>query len=371
MSILKSVVVLTSAALIASGALTATGARSQTSIGSAQQAPATSVHNDQSLLSIISESMETSRLTPAKSAGSLERQLAAVRTALLDAEAATLEATENAVVAQEAAAQDTSTTNFLTGTSLVSLGQSQAQVERREASDLARKAQGLFDQAEEALNTTHHRLVATSAALRKTTVDQESVRLARISETREDAELMAALEESDAIVPEPVNDPAVDPETLENAQAALGAFGSASVASATGIQVPTKKLTRTARINKSVKWANKIAKNNKYKYRYGATGPKYFDCSGYVGKAYAQGGKKLKRTSSSQYKAAPKKVKLSKMKKGDLVFWSSNRGRSFYHVAIYVGNGKIAHARNPKAGISVTKLNYAGTRNIYKYAGRY
>ena len=49
------------------------------------------------------------------------------------------------------------------------------------------------------------------------------------------------------------------------------------------------------------------------------------------------GGKKLKRTSSAQYKAAPKKVTLSKLQKGDLVFWSSNGGRSFYHVAMYVG----------------------------------
>ncbi|MDO5745748.1 MAG: NlpC/P60 family protein [Micrococcaceae bacterium] len=371
MSIIKSVVVLTSAALIASGALTATGSPASTPSGPAQQAASTSTHTDPSLLSVISKSLETARLTPAKNSGSLDRQLAAVQTALQDAEAATLEATENAVVAQESAAQDQGTAASLAGTSLASLGQSQAQVERHEAADLARKAQGLFSQAEDALNTAHQNLVVTSAALHKTTVEQERVRLAKRSETREDAELMAALENSEANVPDPVNDPAVDPEMLENAQSALGALGSASVASAAGIHVPAKKLTRTARINKSVKWATKIAKNNKYKYRYGATGPTYFDCSGYVGKAYAQGGKKLKRTSSSQYKAAPKKVKLSKMKKGDLVFWSSNRGRSFYHVAIYMGKGKIAHARNPKAGISVTKLNYAGTRNIYKYAGRY
>lgn len=370
MSLLKTVAVIASAALIASGALTASGAPASASVGTAQQSPAASAHIDTSLLSVISQSRESARIVPAKTAGSLEDQLATIRTALQDAEAATLEATENALAAQEAAAQDQTAATSLTGSSLLRLGKSQLQIDGREAADLARNAQGLFDQAEESLNSKRRILVEASASLHKTTVAKESARLAQLSETREDAELMAALENSESNVPDPANDAAVDPETLENAHTALGALGSASVAAA-GIRVPAKKLTRTARINKSVKWANAIAKNNKYKYRYGSTGPKYFDCSGYVGKAFAQGGKKLKRTSSMQYKAAPKKVKLSKLKKGDLVFWTSNRGRSFYHVAIYVGKGKIAHARNPKAGISVTKLNYAGTANIYKYAGRY
>ena len=148
-----------------------------------------------------------------------------------------------------------------------------------------------------------------------------------------------------------------------------GGLGAASIAGAS-LKVPTA-VSRAKRIDLSVKWAQKIASNNKYRYRYGATGPTYFDCSGYTGKAFSTGGKKLQRTSGAQYKAAPKKVKLSSLQKGDLVFWSSNGGRSFYHVALYIGGGKIAHARNPQAGISVTKLNYAGMRNIYKYAGRY
>ena len=370
MSILKSVVVVTSAALIASGALTASSAPAPAAASTAPHHAAAPEQLNTGLLAAITKSMAATRLSPAKTTAALEKQLATVRAALQDAEAATLEAAENAVAAEEAATQDRTTAASLAGTSLATLGRSQAQVQQLESAKLARTAQGLFDRAELGLKAKHEELVEASASLHKTSVARESARLAKLAESREDAELMAALEDSESNVADPVNDPALDPETLDNAEAAIGALGTASVATAS-IQVPTKKLTRTARIKKSIKWAKKVARNNKYKYRYGATGPRYFDCSGYVGKAFAKGGKKLKRTSSAQYKAAPKKVKLSKLKKGDLVFWSSNRGRSFYHVAMYVGNGKIAHARNPKAGISVTKLNYAGMRNIYKYAGRY
>ncbi len=128
---------------------------------------------------------------------------------------------------------------------------------------------------------------------------------------------MAALKDSEANVAEPVNDPALDPETLDAASTwRPAAWVPASIAGAS-LKVPTA-VSRAKRIDLSVKWAQKIASNNKYKYRYGATGPTYFDCSGYTGKAFSTGGKKLQRTSGAQYKAAPKKVKLSSLQKGDL-----------------------------------------------------
>ena len=51
------------------------------------------------------------------------------------------------------------------------------------------------------------------------------------------------------------------------------------------------------------------------------------------------------------------------------MFSSSNGGNSFYHVAIYLGNGQVLHARNPNSGISVTPLSYVN--NLHPYAGRY
>jgi cell wall-associated NlpC family hydrolase len=87
-------------------------------------------------------------------------------------------------------------------------------------------------------------------------------------------------------------------------------------------------------------------------YRWGANGPRAFDCSGYV--IYVMkhvGVKHLPRTSSAISKKAHHIAKSQK-KPGDLVFFTS--GGHVYHVAIYAGHGKIWHA--PGSGRSVTKV---------------
>ncbi|WP_271395771.1 C40 family peptidase [Neomicrococcus lactis] len=121
----------------------------------------------------------------------------------------------------------------------------------------------------------------------------------------------------------------------------------------------------------AIAWAIATANNNSIGYSYGANGPNYYDCSSFAKTAFALSGVTLPRTSSSQYFNAPTKVPLSQLRRGDLVFWSSNGGASMYHVAIYLGDGMIVHARNPQMGISVTPLNYGGMDNVYPYAGRY
>ncbi|HST85011.1 MAG TPA: NlpC/P60 family protein [Kineosporiaceae bacterium] len=87
-------------------------------------------------------------------------------------------------------------------------------------------------------------------------------------------------------------------------------------------------------------------------YRWGATGPRAFDCSGYV--TYVMKGvgvKNLPRTSSAMAKKA-KRVSKSHRKVGDLVFFTS--GGRVSHVAVYAGHGKIWHT--PGSGRSVTKV---------------
>ena len=121
--------------------------------------------------------------------------------------------------------------------------------------------------------------------------------------------------------------------------------------------------------NAAISWANMIANDDSKGYRLGANGPDLYDCSSYTGSAFAKSGVYLPRTSSQQYAAAPKKVPLSQLRRGDLVFSSSNGGSSFYHVAIYLGNGQVIHARNPNSGISVTPLSWVN--NLHPYAGRY
>jgi cell wall-associated NlpC family hydrolase len=86
-------------------------------------------------------------------------------------------------------------------------------------------------------------------------------------------------------------------------------------------------------------------------YRYGAAGPRAFDCSGYTGYVMRHAlGKKLPRSSRAQY-SATKHISKRSIRPGDLVFFA--HGGRVYHVAIYAGGGKIWHA--PYSGTRVRK----------------
>lgn len=121
----------------------------------------------------------------------------------------------------------------------------------------------------------------------------------------------------------------------------------------------------------AVNWAvNKTNESGTY-YSWGGNGPKGYDCSGFTSAAFAAAGKSLPRTSSAQYGAAKQYVSLNNLQPGDLVFWSNNGQQSgVYHVAIYIGNGQIAHARNPSTGITITGLHYSPW-NMMSVGGRY
>ncbi|MGM7670230.1 S-layer homology domain-containing protein [Microbacterium sp. A93] len=120
---------------------------------------------------------------------------------------------------------------------------------------------------------------------------------------------------------------------------------------------------------KAANWATAKAKSPSSYYAWGGNGPNGYDCSGFVIGAFAAGGKGgLPRRAADQYKAADSYVPLSQVQVGDLVYWSS--GGSVYHIAVYVGNGQIAHARNEKEGVSITNINYA-PYNMLSVAGRY
>lgn len=79
-------------------------------------------------------------------------------------------------------------------------------------------------------------------------------------------------------------------------------------------------------------------------YKYGATGPHRFDCSGLTLYSFKKAGKKLPRTAAAQYNKTHH-VSASHRKAGDLVFFHS--GRSVYHVGIYAGKGRSGTPRRP------------------------
>lgn len=119
---------------------------------------------------------------------------------------------------------------------------------------------------------------------------------------------------------------------------------------ATKVTAPTSDEIRTDLVN----YAKQFVGNP---YKWGGTSlTKGADCSGFTLSIYAKYGVSLPHSSSAQ-PSYGKKVKVSNIKPGDLLFYGS--GKSISHVAIYIGNGKIVHAANAKSGIKISSAYYS------------
>lgn len=106
--------------------------------------------------------------------------------------------------------------------------------------------------------------------------------------------------------------------------------------------------------------ALKVAAAQKGKpYRWGATGPSAFDCSGLMVYSFRQAGKSLPRSSRDQL-AATQRLSQSAKKPGDLIF--IHRSGRVSHVGVYAGNNSFWVA--PKAG-DVVKLQRIYTSSYY------
>ena len=89
------------------------------------------------------------------------------------------------------------------------------------------------------------------------------------------------------------------------------------------------------------------------------------DCSGFVQSIYKQFGYTIPRVSRDQAKSAgycDVKPNEEHLLPGDLIFYTNSRG-VVDHVAMYIGNGKVVHAANKKAGIVVASYQH---RTPYK-----
>jgi peptidoglycan DL-endopeptidase CwlO len=96
-------------------------------------------------------------------------------------------------------------------------------------------------------------------------------------------------------------------------------------------------------------------------YRWGATGPASFDCSGLVRFAYADAGLSLPRTSRQQWSAG-RHVRVADLRPGDLVFWAHNPAdpATIHHVGMYLGQGLMVHAPHTGARVRVDAVRPGG-----------
>ncbi|UWP79137.1 C40 family peptidase [Dactylosporangium fulvum] len=84
-------------------------------------------------------------------------------------------------------------------------------------------------------------------------------------------------------------------------------------------------------------------------YVWAASGPRAFDCSGLVMASYARVGIKLPHQ-SEQIAARGRRVPDGQWMPGDVIHTPG-------HVAIYLGNGRMVEAANPRAGVRTAPVH--------------
>lgn len=88
------------------------------------------------------------------------------------------------------------------------------------------------------------------------------------------------------------------------------------------------------------------------------------DCSGFTSLIYAQYGYSLSRTPSGQLSSNGRSISLDEAQPGDIICYGKSKCT---HVAIYIGNGQIVHAANPRKGVVVYNVGYdniLGVKNV-------
>lgn len=90
-------------------------------------------------------------------------------------------------------------------------------------------------------------------------------------------------------------------------------------------------------------------------YKWGATGPNSFDCSGLMYYSFKQGANKTIPRTSSQQSTYGTKVTKSQLKPGDLVFFGS--GSRVSHVGMYIGNDQYIHSPQTGDVVKISKLS--------------
>ena len=105
------------------------------------------------------------------------------------------------------------------------------------------------------------------------------------------------------------------------------------------------------------------------RYRSGGSSPNGFDCSGFTLYLYGQLGYSLPHSATSQYKNCGTYVAKSDLQPGDLVFFSDS-SHAIGHVAIYIGNGEIIHARYSVGCVTINSLSMSYYVNRYVGAKR-
>jgi peptidoglycan DL-endopeptidase CwlO len=96
-------------------------------------------------------------------------------------------------------------------------------------------------------------------------------------------------------------------------------------------------------------------------YRYGSTGPDFWDCSGLTMKAYAAAGVSIPRTSGGQA-GVGRSVSRADVRAGDLLIYYS----SMSHVAMAVDNQNAVHASTEGVPVRIAPIDSIGPLTVIR-----
>ena len=124
------------------------------------------------------------------------------------------------------------------------------------------------------------------------------------------------------------------------------------------LDVPANKITNKTLYEFVDKWLNT-------KYQYGAQENTGIDCSGFTQLLYGSVyNKKIARTSEMQYNASKHVNSRNNLQEGDLVFFTTIKGKKISHVGVYLQNDRFVNATNKGVVISDMKLKYWDERFV-------
>lgn len=128
-------------------------------------------------------------------------------------------------------------------------------------------------------------------------------------------------------------------------------------------QIENQVINTTALKNRVVEYALE-AKGTPYKYD-GNDLSKGVDTSGFVQAIYKKIGYNLPKSSKDQLTVGYI-VSIDYIRPGDLVFYGDEEKKLVNHVGIYIGDGKIIHAKNKKEGVTISDMYYKKPYYIVK-----